>query len=63
MRKKALPGRRLRARRLEDLLTARDVPDLTARVLGVAADLVEAVPCFDLSFRLDPGFWEVIDGD
>ena len=37
--------------------------DLTARVLGVAADLVEAVPCFDLSFRLDPGFWEVIDDD
>jgi len=35
--------------------------DLTARVLGIAADLVEAVPCFVLSFRLDPGFWEVID--
>jgi len=35
--------------------------DLTARVLGIAADLVEAVPCFDLSFRLDAGFWEVID--
>lgn len=35
--------------------------DLTARVLDIAADLVEAVPGFDLSFRLDPGFWEVID--
>lgn len=35
--------------------------DLTARVLGISADLVEAVPCFDLSFRPDPGFWEVIE--
>jgi hypothetical protein len=34
---------------------------LTARVLDIAAGLVEAVPCFDLSFRLDAGFWEVID--
>lgn len=35
--------------------------DLTAGVFRIAADLVEAVPCFDLSFRLDPGFWEVIE--
>src|SRR5260370_754015 len=42
------------------LFFARDA-DLTARVLQIAADLIEAVPCFDLSFRLDPGFWEVID--
>lgn len=35
--------------------------DLTARVLDIGADLVEAVPCFDLAFRPDPGFWEVID--
>jgi hypothetical protein len=34
--------------------------DLTARVLNIAADLVEAIPCFDLFFRPDPGFWEVI---
>jgi hypothetical protein len=39
---------------------ARDA-DLTARVLGIAADLVEVVPCFDLFFRPDAGFWEVID--
>jgi len=39
---------------------ARD-PDLTARVLSIAADLVEVVPCFDLAFRRDPGFWEVIE--
>jgi hypothetical protein len=35
--------------------------DLTARVLDIAADLVEAVPCFELTFRRDPGFWEVIE--
>lgn len=34
---------------------------LPARVFEIAADLVEAVPCFDLSFRPDPGFWEAID--
>jgi len=34
---------------------------LGGRVLDVAADLLETIPCFDLSFRLDPGFWEVID--
>jgi hypothetical protein len=43
------------------LFFARDA-DLTAGVLSIAADLVEAVPCFDLVFRLDPGFWEVVDG-
>ena len=42
------------------LFFAKEV-DMTAQVLSIAADLVEAVPCFDLTFRLDPGFWEVID--
>ena len=42
------------------LFFARD-PELTARVFDIAGELVEAAPCFDLSFRLDPGFWEVID--
>jgi len=41
---------------------ARDA-DLTGRVLSIAADLVEAVPCFNLAFRPDPGFWEVIEHD
>jgi hypothetical protein len=44
------------------LFFARDAT-LTARILEIAAALVEAVPCFDLTFRLDPGFWEVILGD
>jgi hypothetical protein len=44
------------------LFFARDA-QLTARVLEIAAGLVEAVPCFDLTFRLDPGFWEVILGE
>jgi hypothetical protein len=34
---------------------------LAARVFSIAADLVEAVPCFDLCFRPDLGFWEAID--
>lgn len=35
--------------------------DLTARVLGISANLVEAVRCFDLCFRPDAGFWEVVE--
>ncbi len=35
-------------------------PELTARVFRMAADLIEAVPCFDLFFRPDPGFWEIV---
>lgn len=38
-------------------------PDVVARVLDVAADLVAAVPCFVLDFRRDPGFWEAIERD
>jgi hypothetical protein len=36
-------------------------PGLTARVFGIAARLVEQVPCFRLSFRPDPGLWELLD--
>jgi hypothetical protein len=36
---------------------------LTASVLDIAATLADAVPCFDLVFRRDAGFWEVIVGD
>jgi len=42
------------------LFFARDA-ELMAGVLDIAADLVEAVPCFDLSFRRDAGFWEIVD--
>jgi len=42
------------------LFFARD-PELTAQVLEIAADLIDAVRAFDLGFRPDPGFWEVID--
>jgi hypothetical protein len=38
-------------------------PRLTARVFDLAVELVETVPCADLWFRLDAGFWEVIDHD
>ena len=42
------------------LFFARDA-ELVTGVLDIAADLVEAVPCFDLSFRRDAGFWEIVD--
>jgi hypothetical protein len=35
--------------------------DVTATVFEIASTLVELVPCFELSFRPDPGFWEVIE--
>ena len=41
------------------LFFARDAT-LTASVLRIAATLTDAVPCFDLEFRRDPGFWEVV---
>jgi hypothetical protein len=55
-----LPRRALERLLPNVLFFARDA-DLTARLLGVAAELVDAVPCSDLSFRPDAGFWEVID--
>jgi hypothetical protein len=33
---------------------------LTRRVLDVAGRLVDAVPCYRLAFRRDPGFWAVV---
>jgi hypothetical protein len=53
------PGQAL-ARLLPNVLFFAREADVTAAVFRIAADLVEAVPCFDLSFRPDPGFWEVI---
>ena len=42
-------------------LRPRQALERLLRVFGIAADLVDAAPSFDLSFRLDAGFWEVID--
>ena len=36
-------------------------PRLTGRVFELATTLVDAVPCADLTFSLDAGFWEVVD--
>jgi len=57
----AITPRRALERLLPNVLFFARDPELTARVLDIAGELVEAVPCFDLSFRLDPGFWEVIE--
>ncbi len=35
--------------------------DVARRVFDVAAEIVETVPCFTLSFRRDAGFWELLD--
>jgi hypothetical protein len=56
-----LARRQALARLLPNVLFFAREGGLPARVFGVAADLVETVPCFDLSFRPDPGFWEAID--
>ena len=53
------PGRAL-ARLLPNVLFFAKEADVTSAVFRIGADLVESVPCFDLSFQPDPGFWEVI---
>lgn len=36
-------------------------PGVARRVFDVAAEVVDRVPCFTLSFRRDAGFWELLD--
>ena len=57
----AIGPRRALERLLPNVLFFARETNLTARVFRIAADLVETVPCFDLSFRPDPGFWEVVE--
>jgi hypothetical protein len=54
------PGPAL-ARLLPNVLFFAREADVTAGVFRLSAELVEAVSCFDLFFRRDPGFWEMID--
>lgn len=56
----ALGPRQALGRLLPNVLFFAREAEVTAEVFRIAADLVEAVPCFDLSFQPDPGFWEVI---
>jgi hypothetical protein len=56
-----LPPRQALERLLPNVLFFAREPRLAARVFDLAAALVDAVPCADLAFRLDDGFWEVID--
>jgi len=60
---KAVTPRQALERLLPNVLFFARDGKLTARVLEIAADLIDAVPSFDLAFRPDPGFWEVIDRD
>lgn len=56
----ALGPRQALARLLPNVLFFAREADITGSVFRIAADLVEAVPCFELTFRPDPAFWEVI---
>lgn len=38
-----------------------NLPPLAPRVLEIASRLIEAVPCFNLHFRKDAGFWRLIE--
>jgi hypothetical protein len=57
-----LGRRRALAALLPNVLFFAAEPALVARVLDVAADLVERVPCFALGFRPEASVWEVIRG-
>ena len=54
------PGQALQRLLPNVLFFAREAR-VTARVFDIAADLVDAVPSYNLSFRRDAGFWEIID--
>ena len=56
----ALMPRRALERLLPNVMFFAKEAEPTARVLDIAADLVEAIPCFDLFFRPDPAFWKAI---
>lgn len=56
----ALTPRRALASLLPHVLFFAAEPALVARVLEVAAAIVERVPCFALGFRPEPSVWEAI---
>jgi len=56
-----VPPRLALERLLPNVLFFAREPGLAGRVFDLAAALVDAVPCADLTFRLDDGFWEVVD--
>jgi hypothetical protein len=56
----ALTPRRALASLLPNVLFFATEPALVARVLDVAAGLVERVPCFALGFRPEASVWEAI---
>ena len=56
----ALTPRRALASLLPNVLFFAAEPSLVARVLDVAAGLVERVPCFALGFRPEASVWEAI---
>jgi len=57
-----LTPKRALATLLPNVLFFAAAPRLVARVLDIAAGLVQDVPCFALGFRPEPAVWEVIAG-
>ena len=48
---------------LENVMWFSRDADAVARVVALAAAIVERVPCYELHFRRDGGFWAVVDGE
>ena len=46
---------------LENVMWFSRDPGAVARVVAVAASVVERVPCYELHFRRDGGFWPVVE--
>ena len=61
-RRELMRGRAL-AMLLENVMWFSRDADAVARVVALAADVVERVPCYELHFRRDDGFWTVVDGE
>lgn len=57
----ALKPRQSLERLLPNVMFFATEPEFMAQILDISSDLVEAVPCFDLSFLPDPAFWKVIE--
>lgn len=56
-----LPAARALAALLPNVLFFAKDAALGRRLLAIAGGLVESVPCATLTFRRDPGFWEILD--
>ena len=61
--RRALARGRALAMLLENVTWFSRDADAVARVVALAAEVVERVPCYELHFRRDDGFWAVVDDE